>query len=87
MHQEVLWGRVAKPAPGHDCIQVQSHTCGSLKLKAHKQKITEKHNGNNKKANTIKDKKKNGENEDSAIPNVQEDWKESKQLAHSLHIQ
>ena len=53
MHQQGLWGRVAKPAPGHDFIQVQRHTPGSLKVKAHNRKITEKYNGNNKKAKTI----------------------------------
>ena len=69
MHQQGLWGRVAKAPP-------------AVKLKEYNRKRAEKSNGSNKKAKTIKDKKKNG-----AIPNVQEDCKESKQLAHSLHIQ
>ena len=76
MHQQGLWGRDVKP----------TH---AIKVKGHTRKIAGKQNGNNKraKAKAIKNKKKNGGNEHSAITNVQEDCKESKQLAHSLHIQ
>ena len=87
MVQKGLWGRVAITDTELDVLEVQSHICGSNKVKAHKQKIPDKSKGKSKKAKKINYKKKNGEEENSVIPNEQEDCKESKQLAPSLHIQ
>ena len=87
MVQKGLWGRVPKTDAELEVLEVQSHIRGSKKVKAHKRRTPGKSKGKNKKAKKINYKKKNGEVENSAIPNAQEDCKESKQLAHSLHIQ
>jgi hypothetical protein len=86
--QKGLWGRVAKKKPKTTTtIDVEAHTRGSHQVEAHKRKVTTNSNGNKKNSKSIKAKKGKGTTKHSVFPKVQNDCRESVQLARSLHIQ
>ena len=85
MTQRTLFGRIAPPT--HETAAFKEHFCGFNKDQYHMRRVKVKPNANKKKSKTINSKKKTGKPKHCAFPKVQDDCKESIQLARSLHTQ
>jgi hypothetical protein len=84
--QMTMFGRVAPPSPETKNTPVQGHNHSSTQVQFHLCKIKANSHGNKKDSKTIKSKKKIGKSKQSAFHKMQDDCKESVQLAKTLHI-
>jgi hypothetical protein len=85
MTQRTLSGKVVPPT--HENVPVNDHFRGNTFVPLHMHRVKIKPNGNKEKSQTIHSRKKTGTAKHGAFPKVQDDCKESVQLARSLHIQ
>ena len=87
--QMKLWAKKDDaPAPELNFIQIPSHNRGSSSVRGHRRYTTPaKSHGNKKKDKAIKSKKKIGQAKHPGFPKAKADYKETVQLANTLHIQ
>ena len=86
--KKTLMGFGKKFGPTHELRPVNGHVCGETTfVTTHMHKMKIRKQGDKKESKNNNSKKKTGKAKHGAFPKVQNDYKESVQLAHSLNIQ